>query len=534
MNTCMKSTLAVAITGALVACGGGGSDSSPSTNNPAIPPTTEHTIPEAPTVPNQQSISATLFGSDILTWEQGKATEVQLLDQDNNAVEAVKCVSDDNVRLTVALDCSAMTVHRLGQSSLSVTGANNLTTKLIVNGVPTKSPLAVNSGGNNDANRIVTAGGEVLTWGTNYRNQLSTIDTNTVEYLQYPKPVVTNASGNKLNNIYQVAHSKSSTYALNNKGRVFGWGPDLYKSTVSGSSEVVFAEPVQDATGRNPLTNIVRLASASLGNQVMGLTDDGRVMRWGSSDANNPQFEVDNNGEPLKDIISIALEFETAYAINKQGRVYQWDLDPNASIHPVSLVKDKSGTPITGITKIVTGPNHTLALTDSGNIYAWGNNNQYQLGDPALEENNTVIGYANYVKLGSTSLNNIKDIAINFYSSYALTQSGNVYAWGFNGTGELGDGINKPAGYQSGIPKLVVSESGQGKLSNVVAITGMEDGALALKSNGNIVGWGGNWHGLLTQNNPEGGSEYPYPVLIQKSEGKALSIGDINQFTKLK
>lgn len=532
MNTYIKSTLAVSITGLLVACGGGGSDSSPSTLNPVTPPTTNPTVPNTPTTPTQPSISATLVGSNMLTWEQGRTTNVQLLDQNNNAVEAVKCVSDDNVRLTVALNCSAMTVHRLGQSSITVTGANDLTTKLTVRGVPTKSPLAVNSGGNNDANRIVTVDGEVLTWGTNFRNQLSTIDANSVKYLQYPKTVVTNSGGDKLNNIYQVAHSESSTYALNNEGRVFGWGY-VYKSTLSGLSRVVFAEPVQDATGRNPLTNIVRLASASIGNEVMGLTDDGRVMRWGSSDANSPQFEVDNNGEPLKNITSIALEYKMAYAVNKQGQVYQWDLDDNASVHPVSLVKDMSGTPITGVTKIVTGPNHTLALTTSGKVYAWGNNSQYQLGDPALERNNKVIEYANYVKLGSTPLNNIKDIAINFYSSYALTQSGNVYSWGSNSTGELGDGINNPAGGQRVVPGIVVSESGQDKLSNVVAITGMEYGALALKSNGTIVGWGRNWHGVLTQNNPEGVDDYPYPLLIQRSEGQALNIGDISEFTKL-
>lgn len=531
MNILAKLTLTVATTSLLAACG---NDSNSSASQPVIPPDIKPPV-VVPPVPNEKKLTAKLIGSDIFTWEQGQAIKIQLLDQNNNVVKATKCTSDDKVKLSVSDNCSALTTHRLGQSTLTVTGENNLKTKLIVNSVPTRTPLAVSSGGNNDANRVVTADGQVLTWGTNYRNQLSTIDTNKVDYLQYPKPVVTNIRGDKLNNIYQVAHSSASVYALNNEGKVYGWGSAVYRSTASGLSQVVFADPVQDATGRKPLTNIVRLASASLGNQVMGLTDDGRVMRWGSSDANNPQFEVDNNGAPLKDITSIALEYEMAYAVNKQGQVYQWDLDPNARIHPVSLVKDKNGKPIVDVTKIVTGPNHTLALTKKGNMYAWGNNNQYQLGDPKLEENNTVINYANYVKLGNAPLGNIKDIAINFYSSYALTQSGNVYAWGNNGLGLLGDGVNNPAGTRTGVPRLVVSESGQDKLSDVVAITGMEEGVLALKSNGTIVGWGRNWHGRLTQDDRKqgDGDDYAYPVLIQKSKGKALNIGNLNAFTKL-
>lgn len=522
MRTFTKTTLVIAVASLLTACGGGSdsSNSQPETQPPVVLPPS-----------SQQTLSATLIGSDMLTWEQGKTTNVQLLDQNNDVVEVAKCVSNDNVRLTVAADCSAMTVHRLGQSTLTVTGANNLTTKLTVNGVPTNSPLAVSSGGNNDANRIVTANGQVLTWGTNYGSQLGTVGADKLEYLQYPEAVITNAQGDKLTNIYQVAHSKSTGYALTNQGTVYGWGY-VYRSTVSSQSNVLFAEPVQDATGRSPLTNIVRLASASIGEQVMGLTDDGRVMRWGSSDANNPQFEVDNNGEPLKDIVAIALNYKMAYAVNKQGQVYQWDLDPNADIHPVSLVKDKSGNPITDVTKIVTNAQHTLALTETGKIYAWGTNNQLQLGDPDLADN-AVIDYANYVKLGNSPLDNIKDIATNFSSSYALTHSGNVYAWGFNASGELGDGVNNPAGDRNAVPGLVVSESGQGKLSNVVAITGMESGALAYKSNGTIVGWGRNWHGVLTQDNPVGVDEYPYPVLIQQSKGNALNIGDSSKFTQL-
>lgn len=534
MNILVKTTLTIAVTSLLVACG---SDSDSTSSQPVIPPDTKPPVVIPPVVvppkPSEQTLTATLIGSDVFTWEQGKAINIQLLDQDNNAIKAIKCVSDDTIRLTVAADCSALTTRRLGQSTLTVTGANNATTKLIVDSVPTKTPLAVSSGGINETNRVVTANGQVLTWGTNYRNQLSTIDTNKVDYLQYPKSVVTNAKGDKLKNIYQIAHSQDSAYALTDEGTVYGWGASVYNSTVSNLGSVVFAEPVQDATGRKPLTNIVRLASASRGDQVMGLTDDGRVMRWGSSDANNPQFEVDNNGAPLKDIVAIALEYRMAYAVNKQGQVYQWDLDPNASVHPVSLVKDKSGKAISDIKKIVTNDTHTLALTKTGNVYAWGGNSEGQLGDKDLVQTGNPIDYANYVKFGATPLNNIKDIAINFHSSYALTQSGNVFAWGNNAFGELGDGVNNPAGNYTDIPRLVVSESGQDKLSNVAAITGMGDGALALKSNGTIVGWGWNWHGLLTQDNPESVDKYRYPVLIQKSKGTALNIGDLNQFTQL-
>lgn len=75
-----------------------------------------------------------------------------------------------------------------------------------------------------------------------------------------------------------------------------------------------------------------------------------------------------------------------------------------------------------------------LALTDTGDIYSWGYNSYGLLG----------LGYSNTSQeiYGPERINlsNIVDINGDFDSMYALTSTGDVYSWGYNYYGQLGIG----------------------------------------------------------------------------------------------
>ncbi|MDE6107660.1 MAG: hypothetical protein K2F83_03160, partial [Oscillospiraceae bacterium] len=142
---------------------------------------------------------------------------------------------------------------------------------------------------------------------------------------------------------------------------------------------------------------------------------------------------------------------------------------------------------------VVSGRDHTLALKSDGTVWAWGSNIFGQLGiATSVNKDNrdsmftscgwvsngygggyyinpgTVYGkyyttasnaqgdsvlttYAAPQKVlgaggqagngGSGALSNIVQIAAGDYTSYALDANGNVYAWGYNNHGELGNGI---------------------------------------------------------------------------------------------
>jgi hypothetical protein len=78
---------------------------------------------------------------------------------------------------------------------------------------------------------------------------------------------------------------------------------------------------------------------------------------------------------------------------------------------------------------------HSLALTESGEVYAWGSNGRGQLGLGDTEDRHTPTQVP--------GLGRVKAIAAGGEHSLALTESGEVYAWGSNGHGQLGLGDTK-------------------------------------------------------------------------------------------
>jgi alpha-tubulin suppressor-like RCC1 family protein len=66
-----------------------------------------------------------------------------------------------------------------------------------------------------------------------------------------------------------------------------------------------------------------------------------------------------------------------------------------------------------------------------------------------------------------------------------------VWAWGYNGNGQLGDGTTTERTTPVQVLQL------QSQLQNVVSIAAGQDFSVALKSDGTVWGWGYNGNGHL-------------------------------------
>ena len=146
----------------------------------------------------------------------------------------------------------------------------------------------------------------------------------------------------------------------------------------------------------------------------------------------------------------------------------------------------------------------TLALTNTGELYAWGSNTYGQLGD------GTTIDKSVPVRVDTTGVladKVVTQIAVGSYESYALTSEGKVYAWGENWGGALGDGTTT----NSNTP-VAVDTSGAlaGKIVTQIAAT--QYSVIVLTSEGTLFGWGGNYNGELATGTTGGGPHNPRAV----------------------
>lgn len=109
------------------------------------------------------------------------------------------------------------------------------------------------------------------------------------------------------------------------------------------------------------------------------------------------------------------------------------------------------------IVDIAAGSWHSLALGEDGSVWAWGNNTNYQIGDV---ESEIIKGTGGQV-LGSRCPLPVKiisagaaAIAAGGLHSLYLDVSGQVFAWGDNSKGQLGDGTNQPHAIPAIVPGL--------------------------------------------------------------------------------
>lgn len=153
-----------------------------------------------------------------------------------------------------------------------------------------------------------------------------------------------------------------------------------------------------------------------------------------------------------------------------------------ASLVVVSLVSVQAGSrgstrTHVGAGSIAAGRAHTVIAKPSGNVFAWGAGGRGQLGVGGLGDRLS--------PMEVPGLGGIVAVSAGAAHTVALSATGEVYAWGANTFGRLGDGTRK----RSDRPVRILGLEAVRKIAAGRAHT------LALTEDGRVFAWGFNAHG---------------------------------------
>jgi alpha-tubulin suppressor-like RCC1 family protein len=187
----------------------------------------------------------------------------------------------------------------------------------------------------------------------------------------------------------------------------------------------------------------------------------------------------------LTGVDSVATGHYHSMALDKDSdTVWAWGWNSRGQIGPAGGTAGKVAAPkkVTlpsgNVTMIAAGRAHSLALV-GGNVYAWGDNNSGQLGQSA-----DTARHPTPTKVAGLPAGSVTWVAGGRDSSFAIA-GGNLYAWGNNQYGQLGIGSTT----SKATPQLVTG--------GIKQVESGADHTVALTTGGAVKAWGRNEYGQV-------------------------------------
>ncbi|WP_018588460.1 Ig-like domain repeat protein [Salinispora arenicola] len=300
-------------------------------------------------------------------------------------------------------------------------------------------------------------------------------------------------------------------------GTGLAWG-DNAESQLGDGTTTNSSTPV---TVDLPAGTTVTAVAAGQGHSL-AVTSAGTVLAWG---ANSSGQLGDGTTTPRSTPVAVDLPAGTtvtavaagdrhSLAVTSTGTVLAWGLNVTGQLYDGTTTTTSSSTPIvvdlpagTTVTAVAAGNAHSLALTSTGTMLAWGANSSGQLGDGTTTPRSTPVAVD--LPVGTT----ITTIAASSSShSLAVTSTGTMLAWGANFTGQLGDGTIT----NRSTPVAVDLPAG----TTVTAVATGSGHSLAVTSTGTMLAWGGNGSGQLGDGSTTSSST---PVAVDLPAGTTVT-----------
>lgn len=241
------------------------------------------------------------------------------------------------------------------------------------------------------------------------------------------------------------------------------------------------SQPVVAFTGAVAVAGALYHASA--------LRSDGSVWSWGTNAYGLGDGATTTSSTPIQvqgltQVTALATSWFHSLAVTADGHVWAWGANEYGQLGDGTRVSKPTPVQVVGLENVVavtTGRYHSLALRSDGSVWAWGNNTCGTLGDGTTTLRVTPVA--------SAGPGSVVQIASGEMFSLSRTASGEVWAWGSNSEGQLGDDTSVCRLLPRRIDGLVDGD--------VVEVAAAQAHALARSISGQVWAWGRNGFGQL-------------------------------------
>ena len=253
------------------------------------------------------------------------------------------------------------------------------------------------------------------------------------------------------------------------------------------------------------------------------------------------------------DILKLCGGNEHSILLRNDGTVWTWgdneqgelgDMTLENRLMPVQVWGISGIGMLSGIRDIAAGYEQNLSVILSGGVQAWGRNHRGQLGTGVAGGDGGPIydpGIDSYVPLAvrnpsdDGTLSGALSVGAGKNHSLCVMTDGSMYSWGYNLSGQLGNGNfggsgdEYSGGIDSDLPVRIRGTDGAGFVNNAIATAAGSYHSLALLEDGTVRSWGSNYYGQLGLGTLGGdpsdfdvGIDQNYPQIVIRDTGTPL------------
>jgi len=283
-----------------------------------------------------------------------------------------------------------------------------------------------------------------------------------------------------------ISAGRYHSVALRANGSAWAWGGNSF-GELGDSSTINRSSPVSVVGG------FLDWAQISAGDEhSLGIRAGGSAWSWGrnvygrlgdnsTTDRSSPVSVVGG----FLDWVQISAGTYHTIALRANGSAWAWGRNFNGRLGDDTTTNRSSPVSVVGgfadWIQVSAGYAHTIALRANGSAWAWGSNSSGQLGD------NTITNRSSPVSIVGGFLDWIQ-VSAGANHSLGLRAGGSAWAWGYNGSGRLGDNTS----IAKSSPVSIV-----GGFSDWVQVSAGGAHTIALRANGSAWSWGSNVYGRL-------------------------------------
>jgi len=382
-----------------------------------------------------------------------------------------------------------------GDGRLGDGTTNNRSSPVQVGIAPNWVPLIVSAGENHTV--IIGTGGTLWAWGNNGHGQLGdgAVDSRN-------RRINRSTTGRIGTNTdwESVSAGANHTVAIKNNGTLWAWGGNAFGQIGDGTTGTGLIEnwgrsepdlsqdratPVQIGTD----TNWVSISAGW--RHTVAIKRDGTLWAWGqNSNGQLGDGSRTNRTRPVQigtdaNWVSASASTDGSHtvAIKTDGTLWSWGwnehnqlgtawaeccCDMKFSDTPIQVGTDRNWASVSA------GARHTVAIKTDGTLWAWGYNSSGQVGD------GTTVNRITPVRIGRD--NDWITISAGGWHSVAIKRDGSLWAWGNNNGGRVGDGTTT----NRNVPTRVIMPTGM----VITDISTSRNHTVAIGRDGTLWVWG--------------------------------------------